>query len=86
MVYSAYKIREQELRDLMDNQKGCCSICGESLVKVDWSKSHLHIDHCHETYRVRGLLCGNCNWLLGVAREDVDILKKAVNYLEKNDE
>lgn len=82
MIYTYYKIREDDLRNLMDKQSGCCAICGESLVKPIWSKSHLHIDHCHTTYKVRGLLCGKCNWLLGVAQENSSILKKAIAYLE----
>lgn len=82
MIYCNYRIREQEFRDLMDKQGGCCAICDESLVKPTWSKSHLHVDHCHTTYKVRGLLCGKCNWLLGVAQENSRILKKAIAYLE----
>lgn len=83
MIFTQYKIREPALRDLMDRQKGCCAICGSSLVNPEWKKSDMHIDHSHSTGEVRGLLCGNCNWLIGVAREDAGILRGAIKYLQE---
>ena len=83
MIYSQYRLREEDLVELMDLQRGCCAICGSSLVYPNWSKAHLHIDHCHKTLKIRGLLCGKCNWLLGVAEENTAILSSAINYLNK---
>lgn len=83
MIYISYRVRESDIRFLMDKQKGCCAICGSSLANPQWSKSDMHIDHCHHTNKVRGLLCGNCNWLLGVAKEDCKILTNAISYLTK---
>lgn len=40
-----------------------------------------HIDHCHETKKVRGLLCGRCNYLLGVAQDNPLVLARAALYL-----
>lgn len=82
-VYNQHKLREQDLRNLMDKQKGCCKICGASLVNPIFSKSSMHIDHCHATGRVRGLLCCNCNHLLGVAFEREDLLINATQYLKE---
>ena len=81
-VYNAHKLREQDLRDLMDKQKGCCFICRRSLVNPKFSKSDMHVDHNHTTGRVRGLLCCNCNHLVGVCKEDIEILQGAINYIE----
>lgn len=51
-----------------------CAICG--------SKEKLHIDHCHETGNVRGLLCSNCNFGIGNLKDNIDYLKTAILYLE----
>jgi hypothetical protein len=44
----------------------------------------LAVDHCHESGKIRGLLCLTCNVGLGMFKEDVDIMKNAIEYL-KND-
>lgn len=50
-----------------------CAICGD--------KKKLSVDHCHETKKIRSLLCIKCNTMLGNCKESVDILKKAIKYL-----
>lgn len=50
-----------------------CLICGATKA--------LHIDHCHETGRVRGRLCRNCNFGLGNFRDDPSLLLRAIQYL-----
>jgi hypothetical protein len=56
-----------------------CAICGTT----EWmGRGHRpHIDHDHKTGRIRGLLCHNCNVLLGHAHEDPAILQAAIDYL-----
>ena len=49
----------------------------------DTKHASLHIDHCHKTGVVRGMLCGNCNFLLGHANDSPEILRKAADYLEE---
>lgn len=39
-------------------------------------------DHDHETDRVRGFVCRRCNFLLGVAGDSPELLRKAALYLE----
>jgi protein-arginine kinase activator protein McsA len=54
-------------------QGGRCLICQE--------ETKLHVDHCHETKKVRGLLCRECNTGLGKFKERVDLLERAIHYL-----
>jgi hypothetical protein len=42
-----------------------------------------HIDHDHQTGRVRGLLCHSCNLALGYVKDDVSLLRRMVSYLER---
>lgn len=77
-----YNISEQEVRDLMDSQSGCCAICGNSLPIAGLDSTHsFAIDHCHETGVVRGLLCYSCNVALGHLRDSYEIVRRAADYL-----
>lgn len=58
-------------------QGGACGICGRIPNK-------LVIDHCHDTGNLRGLLCAQCNVGIGMLRDDVVVLRKAVAYLEEH--
>lgn len=58
--------------------KGKCQLCDESL-----NVEHSHIDHCHKTLRIRGILCRKCNVGLGMFRDNIHILYKAIVYLQK---
>lgn len=65
---------------LLDKQNGVCAICQETCK----SGRELAIDHCHETRRVRGLLCMNCNQGLGKFKDSKKLLERAIEYLEKS--
>ena len=68
-IFNSYRIRESELQDLLLKQHGCCKICGAdfgSELELGKGKSRQYvIDHCHDTGKVRGLLCGTCNLVIG---------------------
>ncbi len=81
-----YDPTEEALRHLQDEQRGQCAICGGSLVYPDGSFWKMHIDHCHSTGVVRGLLCKNCNNMLGMALDSEDILIKGLLYLRRSKE
>lgn len=70
-----YGITEEEYKTILDKQDGKCSICTQDFIKTP------HIDHCHETKKVRGLLCSNCNTMLGLAKDSPQILERAIHYL-----
>ena len=64
--------------ELLVLQGGRCAIC--FTLPPDLGPV-LHVDHCHKSGRVRGLLCHNCNTGIGSLREDPDILRSAISYL-----
>ncbi len=74
-----YGITPEDYLALLDSQQGRCAICRdefkETVDKVP------HVDHCHTTGAVRGILCFTCNTALGKFRDDVDLLKSAIKYL-----
>jgi hypothetical protein len=70
-----YGISAAQADAMLEEQDGLCAICQERPAE--------HVDHDHETGAVRGLLCFNCNGGLGQFRDRVDILKKAIAYLER---
>jgi Recombination endonuclease VII len=65
--------------EMLRAQNGACAICGRETVgtRYKW-----HIDHCHETGRVRGLLCHHCNAALGHVRDNTDVLSRMIVYLK----
>lgn len=68
---------------LFDEQNGRCKICS---LHQDDHKRALFVDHCHSTGVARGLLCNSCNKMLGDAKDRVDILENAVQYLREHSE
>ncbi|MEV0321237.1 endonuclease VII domain-containing protein [Streptomyces sp. NPDC050658] len=65
-----------ERDELIASQMGVCCIC--------LAAPAVHVDHCHETGKVRGVLCFNCNSGLGLLKEDTDAMHRAAAYLEGN--
>ena len=76
-----YNITEQEYQFLLSKQKHKCAICGTVHSKEKYKK--LCVDHSHITKITRGLLCGHCNKLIGFAKENTDILQKAIEYVRR---
>lgn len=62
---------------LWEAQGGVCAVCGQT----EPLERRLALDHCHETNRVRGLLCTRCNLALGLLDDDVQKMKSAITYL-----
>jgi len=77
MLENRYGITQEEFDVLKEQQGGRCAIC-------DTECEDLHIDHDHLSGKVRGLLCGSCNRAIGLLKEDPAVVRKAVEYLEKN--
>ena len=77
-----YGITAADYDRMYAQQGGECLACGDAEADGYGSGSRLHVDHCHETGTVRGLLCQRCNLLIGHADECVERLRSAVEYLE----
>lgn len=81
-----YGITKEVLNQMYVNQEGCCAICSSplSLEVSNTKKGKAHIDHCHTTGKVRGLLCTKCNTLLGMAEDNTTTLYAAIQYLDRS--
>ncbi|HHC1760061.1 TPA: endonuclease VII domain-containing protein [Klebsiella pneumoniae] len=77
-----YGISKEEYVEMLDSQGGRCAICGDE--PGERYSHQLHVDHCHASGKVRGLLCRGCNHMLGVIKDDEVLLFKAVEYLRKS--
>ena len=75
-----YGMTQDEYEMMYESQNGLCAICENKCVNKQ-HKGNLCVDHCHETKKVRGLLCHKCNTMLGLANDNPEILEKARNYL-----
>ncbi len=75
-------ISPTEYRAMLEAQGGTCALCPSTT--ADASGNHLHVDHDHETGRVRGLLCTRCNYALVSADTYPGWLKQAEKYLRRS--
>lgn len=69
-----YKIDKNTFDKLMTINT--CQICNIFLLDKD-----KNIDHCHNTNKVRSILCANCNYAIGFFKDDINLLNKAIEYL-----
>jgi hypothetical protein len=74
-----YGITLEKYQSILDMQGGVCAICGKAKEEI------LHVDHDHATGKVRGLLCGHCNHVLGFGKDDMTLFEKAIKYLKTID-
>lgn len=74
-----YALSEEQLRRLQEDSRGVCEICNRFV-----GAEKLHVDHCHDSQKVRGLICGSCNRGLGLFDENIATLFRAIQYLEKH--
>jgi hypothetical protein len=77
VLKSRYGITMEEYYQMLETQNNKCAVCDNKATKT------LDVDHDHETGRVRGLLCNNCNRGIGHLKDNPDILRRAISYLER---
>jgi len=83
LVKRLYKLEASDYLDMIVAQNNKCLICDneESTRNSRGDVRPLCVDHCHTTGKVRGLLCNRCNSGLGNFNDNVELLKKAQDYL-----
>ena len=81
-----YKLNRNQQRELWESQDGKCKMCDKpvTLFNGKGGKSGC-VDHDHDTNKVRGLVCCNCNTIMGLLHEDIHTLKSMIEYLESHE-
>lgn len=74
---SRYNLTIDQVESMKNDQKQLCAIC----LSIP---NHWHIDHDHETNKVRGMLCGPCNLALGLLKDDSKRIRRAAQYIDVN--
>ena len=71
-----YGITDEEFNKAFEEQNGSCALCGRY--------NKLVIDHCHKTGKFRGLICSLCNSIIGRVDDSIELLQKAILYINKH--
>ncbi len=72
-----YGVTQAEYELMFRAQAGMCAVCHKT------QKRAFDVDHNHITKEVRGLLCTNCNRMIGHAGDNLEILEAAAAYLRR---
>ena len=75
-----YGLTMDELTAMREKANGICQACGKS-ENEQGHYGKLVIDHCHETGKVRGLICNKCNTILGLCKDNIDILQGLAQFM-----
>jgi hypothetical protein len=76
-----YGLSAEDYARMLAKQKGLCLIC----FRPPTEGHRLNVDHDHETGKVRGLLCNNCNTAIGLFGEDCRRMSAAIEYLSNHE-
>lgn len=77
-LLSKYGLSIQQYNELFFSQNGCCAICKTDQKNL---QKRLFVDHCHDSGKVRGLLCSKCNHAIGLLNDNSSIIKNAMEYV-----
>ena len=78
-----YGITYNDYKDMYAEQNGECAICKSHYTLEGYKSEKLHVDHCHSTGKVRGLLCHKCNTALGLLKDNTQNLLNAIDYIKQ---
>jgi hypothetical protein len=76
-----FGITIEQRNTILESQGNVCAGCKSD--SPNW-KGDWHVDHCHATGFIRGVLCHNCNTALGRVKDRPDVLRNLARYLESN--
>lgn len=80
LLLKNFNITLEKYNEMLLQQNSVCAIC---LKHDEKEVRSLAVDHCHKTGKIRGLLCRYCNQALGILDDDIERMKRAVEYLSK---
>lgn len=66
--------------NIVKSQGNSCAICGNEFE----DERYMHVDHCHSTGKVRGVLCSRCNQAIGLLQDDPVIIRAAKDYVVRH--
>lgn len=73
-----FNLSLEEFDERLKSQDYSCKICS----RTNFTGYNWHVDHCHDTNQVRGILCSKCNQALGLFDDSINSLERAKEYLE----
>lgn len=71
-----YGLTKERMAEIINDQNGVCKLCHRP-----FHRGRFHIDHCHKLGHVRGILCPQCNHGLGMFRDNIEVMERAIQYL-----
>ncbi len=80
-----FKITLVQFNNLCKLQNDSCAICNKKEIECRNQRTKhygLYVDHNHKTDEIRGLLCHNCNLIIGHAKDNISLLNNAIKYLK----
>ena len=80
-----FGITPEDFHSMSEAQNDVCAICGKAEGE-DNRRTKLTIDHNHDTGKIRGLLCHNCNTAIGLFKDDISNISNAIDYLRKHEQ
>lgn len=78
-IKKLYSIDKDQYMRMLGEQGGKCAICTK-----DMHEKEIHVDHCHSTHIVRGLLCSRCNQAIGLLDDDPEKIRMAEKYIKEH--
>ena len=78
-----YGITLDDYKVMLEEQDNCCAICDQPFDPNADKWNLPHVDHCHATGTVRGLLCKGCNLGIGHLKDNIATLEAAILYLKE---
>lgn len=82
LLQSNYGITPKEYDEMLAAQDGVCACCRTS--DPGGGRSNFCVDHCHETGRIRGVLCNTCNTAIGMLGDTVESIDRVAAYMHRS--
>ena len=79
-LQTTYGISLAQYNQMLINQNYRCKLCNTD--EPRGNRGTFVVDHCHDTGKVRGLLCNYCNTGIGKLHDDPELLRKAADYIK----